>query len=580
MAADGRYSQFSGEEDLGAIQMIVCWRSVFRLTLIAVALALVCLPIASAGAQDGTKAKPVKAGVDPYLARTRGRTREEYIYNLFRNFRPIAGSDQVLERKEIEQQRQKRLANARANRIRDWLQHDLDGDGVIKLEEVRKSTGVNLSRSRFQRRRSSRKLSEFQRADDNRDGSLTFFELLKGANRVLSFGSRARTSDQSDQLLALDPNGDGRLTAQELETVGRAAFAFFDRDGDGVLSRAEERVKQRARQSARRKPVIRPNPRLISGCVLPKPEGAEVILVSAYEAGALSTVTVAGQDRETETSVLIVEPGTKPLYVVATTQKPMIWRVTGDVARVKRFVAIPGNRNGASAGVGVVGLDKNRISFMPTGSCMYPFKSAKSRAAREAKVVLKTVLGQPVGNVVAKYSLVGASLPSGVAAPSGRDGRSKLTMRLGNGKEITVTRSGKVVGGNSRANPKLVPRAPHGVDAATIRELYRSRPAGVIAIDPKSVVAPTPVAAYEVLPQEAGLVQLMQAGKIERLPDGYYKIKQPIPRYPPNLTGAHSVKFLLAKGVPEPKGEPGHSCVVSEATGEVLYAPGRGKKCN
>jgi len=36
------------------------------------------------------------------------------------------------------------------------------------------------------------------------------------------------------------------------------------------------------------------------------------------------------------------------------------------------------------------------------------------------------------------------------------------------------------------------------------------------------------------------------------------------------LYGAHSVTFVLGTGVPMPAGTPGHSCVVSEATGRPL----------
>lgn len=41
-------------------------------------------------------------------------------------------------------------------------------------------------------------------------------------------------------------------------------------------------------------------------------------------------------------------------------------------------------------------------------------------------------------------------------------------------------------------------------------------------------------------------------------------------RFPAGLAGAHSVKFLLLRGVPKPDGNPGHSTVISEETGEAL----------
>lgn len=39
---------------------------------------------------------------------------------------------------------------------------------------------------------------------------------------------------------------------------------------------------------------------------------------------------------------------------------------------------------------------------------------------------------------------------------------------------------------------------------------------------------------------------------------------------PAEMFGAHSVKFLLLRGMPESDGNPGHSCVISEETGAPL----------
>jgi hypothetical protein len=93
-------------------------------------------------------------------------------------------------------------------------------------------------------------------------------------------------------------------------------------------------------------------------------------------------------------------------------------------------------------------------------------------------------------------------------------------------------------------------------------------PGGVIQIDPKTVVANAPVAPYGILPNQAGLLQLVQQGALSYR-NGEFQIKKKI-RFPAELYGAHSAKFLLLKGVPTPDGDPGHSCVVSEATGQPL----------
>lgn len=79
-----------------------------------------------------------------------------------------------------------------------------------------------------------------------------------------------------------------------------------------------------------------------------------------------------------------------------------------------------------------------------------------------------------------------------------------------------------------------------------------------------------PAIAYSVMPGKIGLSRLIAEGAVEYTPDGFYLIKKPIERFPSNLAGANSVKFILGKGVKLPAGSPGHSVVFSEETGECV----------
>ena len=94
-------------------------------------------------------------------------------------------------------------------------------------------------------------------------------------------------------------------------------------------------------------------------------------------------------------------------------------------------------------------------------------------------------------------------------------------------------------------------------------------PGGLVEIDPKSVVASTTVEPYEVRPQEAGLIQLMQSGALTQNQRGEFLIHSKI-RFPIALDGRHAAKFLLMRGVPMPEGNPGGSLVISEETGEAV----------
>ncbi|QUS39275.1 hypothetical protein RPMA_10830 [Tardiphaga alba] len=88
----------------------------------------------------------------------------------------------------------------------------------------------------------------------------------------------------------------------------------------------------------------------------------------------------------------------------------------------------------------------------------------------------------------------------------------------------------------------------------------------MIEIDATAVVGSEKAENYEVLPQQAGLVQLLQTGALTQNRRGEYIVNRKT-RFPAGLGGAHSVTFLVMNGVPYPDGDPGHSCVVVEESG-------------
>lgn len=92
-------------------------------------------------------------------------------------------------------------------------------------------------------------------------------------------------------------------------------------------------------------------------------------------------------------------------------------------------------------------------------------------------------------------------------------------------------------------------------------------PDSVVAVDPTRVVAEAKVSTLEVLPQRAGIQQLLAGGQLEQVGAGTYRIVKPIAHYPAGLTGANSVRFILAPGVPEPAGNAGHSCFLPNKDG-------------
>ncbi|WP_283195028.1 hypothetical protein [Rhizobium sp. AN80A] len=462
-------------------------------------------------------------------------SREAYLAQVFSAFRTYSGPDQILTAEDIEKARNIGAAAARAGVMKEFFAADLNDDGRVTLEEM---AAVNRNRPG---------VSPFDVVGALDDGVVT----LEEANAAARIGP-AQARDYGVGailigLLALDLDKDGKLTADELEKQARAAFAYYDRDGDGALSATETRALATARTDSFRE---RAAEELLASCSLPRAGAADTILnVRSYEAGALSDVTVAGQDGVTETSELNIEAGDTPLYIVASSYTAMIWRVTGHVGRVSRIVV------SSPAGAGAVGLPKEKVTSIRSQGCLR-YQSAAVASGSQQLAALGKVLGKPVDAIIDAYTLPKAVLPSDGVAPRdlkpGRNAALRSTVAFSAG-------------------------GLENVDADTYRSFMRFSPSGLIRIDPADVVSDGKAQRYEVLPQEAGLLQLLMSGSLRTQQPGLYTIDKPIARFPAGLNGAHQVRFVLPEGVPRPAGNPGHSTLIrpngSVFTPEELRLP-------
>ena len=370
------------------------------------------------------------------------------------------------------------------------------------------------------------------RSDLNGDGVITFAEMLQPVPGEDPVRPEVR---ELSRLMALDPNRDGRLTGDELTTLARAWFAVVDTDRDGYLAKEEVAAFNKASPP--------PEPAARAGfCALPRPGPNDLIVAyGLYEGTALSSVSVAGQDRETSTTRVMIEPGERPIYLVLSSVTPTIWRLEGSTDRLARVVLLSGPSPGRPA-AGATGVSADKIVFAGSRDCRLSLYELEGRNRADAAATLQKAFGRPADALVGDYAAEGVSLPSGVIS--------------------------------KKANER--PPAPAGFEEAMWAEALRYDPDGVVDVDPAAVVSPLPAERYEVLPQQAGLAQLLGEGSLTRIEGGGLKIARPLKRFPPGLDGAHSTIFLLSKGVPMPPGDPGHSCVISEETGRPLT---RGPRC-
>ena len=329
-------------------------------------------------------------------------------------------------------------------------------------------------------------------------------------------------------LLSFDTNGDGKATPEEM--VGF------------VQARAGRQLAE----------IKAPNGQVFGGdaidCTLPSLSAtATTVHIKAYEGAALSTVSVAGRDAETTIARLEIEPGEAPLYIFATATTHVLWSLHGATERVEQFVVAQRDR-----GAGVAGLERGRVTLWDEPFC-------RTRISRTDIGTAQVVLDLTRADATLESYTIGD-----MRVPSGID-----TIAEAEQPGLIIEKDGKRFhwGENGLTPLKEFAGDPHN---RTRQELYRFHPLGIDSVAPEDVIARGTVEAYDILPQEAGLLQLLDAGNLTRRADGAYVIEKPFARFPAGLNGAHGVDFLLMPGIQMPAGDPGHSTVRRVDTGECL----------
>ena len=471
------------------------------------------------------------------------------------------------------------IARQRSASIGRWLKNDLNGDGRVTRAELElqfgskarqqiNSSGILLKPTPQQSDEILRKLVDKSLiADKNDDETVTFQEALEEANRtvVQQFNKlRHRRRNIPD---TMDLDDDGTISEMEFMTVSDRVIVKIDRDGDQRFSKKEideymklvrQRHTSRARSSRLRMP---PRER----CAFPKvPEMAKIVLLGAYEGKALSTAALGGDDEEVHVADIVIDAGKDPLYILISSYHSMIWRFSGATKRIAQVVISSAQKkSGGTPRVGVVGLPSQQVHIPPAASCLHDFYRMAGPKARKVANQVNHLLGKSPDTTTGAYSVGRVRLPSAVFEKSSR---YKGAVNL----------------------PKQGPGAP------LWRAMLRFSPGGLVQIDPKAVTSRLPVKPFAVLPQQAGLAQLLESGalqavgsqqsvtvgnttivpgagadkviiprgtraRISRSPSEFLIVKKMT--YPAGLYGAHSVTFVLKPGVPEPDGTPGHSRV-------------------
>jgi Ca2+-binding EF-hand superfamily protein len=534
--------------------------------------------------QPPTPPPAIAPGLQLLLSRIRpGHTLDRHLENLRIHFFQLdADTDGKLTQRDVDLHELMKAVQERANAMAVVMRKDLDGDGAVTEDEIRRVLRYDLRAELAQAavnltgkppaptadalaKQIETNVRSIMALDSDNDGKVVssdapkLFQRTPRSAEVSQYGESGRAR----QALTLDLQSKGEVTLADYQGAGEALFRKIDADGDGTISEQELAdyrlrpdspdavVRNAAAEAAQKRlseqaEAVRKKQEEAVGtaCAMPAPsEKAKVVLLSAYQTDALSSVTLGSQDAMVYAGRVVVERGREPLYLVMPTYNAAIWQFSGAVERIERVVmtsstAAPKTRNAPQPPlVGATGIAPERISFLGRPDCIEYFSEIPSSSSLQAMAAVRNAIGKEPDVVAFKNSVNSFTVPSG-----------KIDMP-----------------GDELQQP-LFTKKPVGSDRAR-EAMYWFFRGGVVEIDPKTVVARMPATAYEVLPAQAGLAQLLETGALTQNSSREYIVRQKI-RFPPGLYGAHSVTFLIMKGAPYPDGDPGHSCVVMEEAGE------------
>ncbi|MEM9974480.1 MAG: hypothetical protein AAF771_09885 [Pseudomonadota bacterium] len=479
--------------------------------------------------------------------------------------------------------------------ISDWMRYDTDGDFTVTVDELRPAALAEADRPLISGTVeveptadqiafvAEALISERMARDLDGDGAVTFEELTRYAEAAAA--SRLAVS-QAERLLPppeLDADADGTISAAEYIAGAEEIFAALDADGDGAVSRqdrallrsqqrrealrsskeAETRDDTDRRAAALERALQR---RGLQSCSLPDlPTFADTYVLAGLKGAGLSSLHLDNPAEAAEVIDVTVPPGDTPVTLIASFAGDTILRLDGAGNRVETVVATGGQIGVAGAGV---------VTFVTADPDCHIDLAAPTPADP------RRLYDTPLAGTV-----IGATLG---------------TVDLGVGSNQDLTQLAGAVG-----------FAGDGAAQAAWDRFAGTNPGGLILLSADDVVAAGPVGKLPVAPQSAGIAQLVAEGVLlpvesqmspqtvlegengaivvggqvytprpgteailaeglifteerERIwvgrPPAEYRVTAPF-AFPAELTGAHTVTFLLPGDMAAPTGDPGDSQV-------------------
>ena len=498
--------------------------------------------------------------------------KEQYI-SLVMGFLRKNGVDMVkLTIDDLEVKQRQALLSVKKKQISEVLNYDDNLDGKVTFDEIdsffaNNKSNINVRNSVY----AKRKANDLKKLDISGDSIISHEEMqqLSDERKEQAFKPIVKNYKQ---YLALDPNKDGILTGNELEMIAIKTFALFDKNGDGIISVEEKKPYLDMKQTYGR--VIMSKEQ----CPLPKvDDNLKLLVVSAYEGAAISTVTAAGQDKETRAVKVKIGKDQPPAYLVLVSFRPTMWKLEGDIDAIKKVVVAGGFifRN-TKSGSGVIGLDKDKVVFAKQ-DCIPFFSDKTSRKIYMAKGAIRALTGKIPYEMNGAYSVREVNISdSKITFPIRRNNipASPKAIVINPGDKPVI--SGRLESTSERLQRLrnrykiYIPPAPEGYDKMLWERFIKRHSGGIVKIDPAKVVSDAKVENYELLPGLAGIMELIRDGYMEKVDYDNFRIIKDITKFPIGLASGGFITFTVAKGVKIPQISVGRFCVIMEETGEII----------
>jgi hypothetical protein len=458
-----------------------------------------------------------------------------------------------LSQRDVDLARNMADAGERADRIRHYFGSDLNQDGVLTLDEykaVLRHGDVQVFNYRYEAARRAglpppESVTEertrddgqivgiFRQVDADHDGRLTLAEVFAfNFNQHAVAYWPAQRYVEAAKYLVLDSNGDGNVTMAEVDATSAAFLAEQSLAGVGPRPEATANDGDDRQGRVRLADAVQ--------CPVPRPSSnARIVRLGTREGAQLSDIAIGGQGRPTYVVSVEIEPGVEPLYLVATSGEATIWRLTGAVRRVQAFVGSSRERDAHSMwpAVGVTGLPRARFHTVPY-ACFGTFDERNMRSPLAASEAAQLLLLRLDRTIDVAY---GAYQPHGVRIPSAQPFQVPVEV------------------------PGLFTHLRSEAAARQWRDFLEHFRGGIAGLTAKQIVSRAVPELFEVDAYQAGLAQLLESGALAPVPrTSDFEILRSM-RFPPGLYGGFSETFWIADGAPRPRGNPGHSRVMSLA---------------